>query len=81
MDKSQPEAHAFFFEDANPTTSFEFIAPTTKHLKDLNTPPILTSLFSCKSPQSDKPVQGMYALSNKLLVFYVVTQISLYFSS
>jgi len=71
MDKSSPDGNIFFFEEANPTTSFEFITPTTKHQKDLNTPPILTSSFLCKSPTSDKPLQGMYALSNKLLVFYV----------
>jgi hypothetical protein len=61
-----------FFDDVNSGFSFEFTTPKPKHLKDLNTEPIISDNLICEVPMRNVTQRGVFSLHNQTLAFYRV---------
>jgi len=65
-------ARTSFFDDENTQIVFEFQAPNRTHQKDLNSPPILSSILSFHIRPDNNVQQGLFVLHGSTLAFYQV---------
>ncbi len=66
------EVRTTFFDDVNSGFCFEFTTPKPKHLKDLNTEPIISDNLICEIPMRNVTQRGTFSLHNQTLAFYRV---------